>query len=71
MQKFFSRLAIILLLGFLIYSAATIISTKVQLDKSDKEIAEAVEKYTAPASVPADSRFQWPWSCSRRPSRDI
>lgn len=55
MLKFFSRLAIILLLGFLIYSAATIISTKVQLDKSDKEIAEAVEKYTAPASVPADS----------------
>lgn len=55
MQKFFSRLAIILLLGFLIYSAATIISTKVQLDKSDKEIAEAVEKYTGTAAIPSDT----------------
>ena len=55
MQKFFSRLAILLLLGFFIYSAATIISSMVLLNNSAKENAEAVEKYTVPVTVPAET----------------
>ena len=55
MKKFLSRLFIVVLLGFFIYSATTIILSKRDLKLADEEKAQAAQ-YTEPvAQVPEDT----------------